>query len=198
GYGPEESATLAATVSGGAGGYTYLWSTGDTEAGITVSPEETTVYTLTVTDAAGCSALQEVTVEAEDILCGNDRFFNKIQICYKGKTLCLPEIAAEQLLRIGATLGSCGNSGGPEISDVFIFPNPVLRNTYVTLESNMDTAVVVQLYDQRGNQVYSEEKSVNAGSNKIGLDLSGYRRGIYICKIIPAEGGTAVTKKILK
>ena len=198
GYGPEESATLAATVSGGAGGYTYLWSTGDTEAGITVSPEETTVYTLTVTDAAGCSALQEVTVEAEDILCGNDRFFNKIQICYKGKTLCLPEIAAEQLLRIGATLGSCGNSGGSEISDVFIFPNPVLRNTYVTLESNMDTAVVVQLYDQRGNQVYSEEKSVNAGSNKIGLDLSGYRRGIYICKIVPAEGGTAVTKKILK
>src|SRR5690606_6263642 len=166
GYGPEESATLAATVSGGAGGYTYLWSTGDTEAGITVSPEETTVYTLTVTDAAGCSALQEVTVEAEDILCGNDRFFNKIQICYKGKTLCLPEIAAEQLLRIGATLGSCGNSGGPEMSDVFIFRIPVFRNTYVILECNMYTEVGVQLFDQLSIRLYSETNYVIAVSYK--------------------------------
>ncbi|MGS2761913.1 endonuclease [Sinomicrobium sp. M5D2P9] len=198
GYGPAESAVLTATVSGGAGEYTYLWSTGDTEAGIAVSPEETTVYTLTVTDAGGCSASQEITIEAEDIRCGNDRFFNKIRICYKGKTLCLPEIAAEQLLRLGATLGSCGNSGGPEISDVFIFPNPVLRNTCVVLNSNMESSAVVQLYDRNGNQVYSESKSLNAGNNKISLNLSGFRRGIYICKIVPAEGGAAVTQKILK
>ncbi|SFW73753.1 Por secretion system C-terminal sorting domain-containing protein, partial [Sinomicrobium oceani] len=198
GYAPEESAVLAAMVTGGSGVYTYLWSTGDTESTISVSPQETTVYTLTVTDDSGCSAEQDIVVEAEDIRCGNDRFFRKIQICYRGKTLCLPEIAAEQLLRIGATLGSCGTAGAPEISEVFIFPNPVLRTTCVVFRSNRDTSVGIQLFDQRGNQVFADTKTVNAGKNSIELNLSGYRRGIYICKVISLEGGTTVTRKLLK
>lgn len=55
------SATLTAT-----GGASYLWSTGATTASITVSPVSTTSYTVTVRNAAGCSAtaISTVTVNA--------------------------------------------------------------------------------------------------------------------------------------
>lgn len=45
-----ESTDLDATVTGGVGPFTYLWSTGATTQDITVSPAATTMYSLQVTD----------------------------------------------------------------------------------------------------------------------------------------------------
>lgn len=42
---------LIADVSGGDGGYTYLWSTGENTSTIVVSPDETEAYTLRVVDS---------------------------------------------------------------------------------------------------------------------------------------------------
>ena len=53
-----ESATLTAS-----GASTYVWSTGETTATITVMPTETTTYLVTGYDANGCSAQAEITVE---------------------------------------------------------------------------------------------------------------------------------------
>jgi|GEM_PF-818488 len=52
-----ESHTLTAS-----GGGTYEWSTGEDTSSITVSPTETTEYTVTVTNEAGCEAIDYVTV----------------------------------------------------------------------------------------------------------------------------------------
>ena len=46
------STTLTAS-----GGGTYLWSTGATTTAVTVSPGSSTVYTVTVTNASGCTAI---------------------------------------------------------------------------------------------------------------------------------------------
>ena len=54
---PGDSTTL--TASGGA---TYLWSTSDSTDVISVSPDSTTTYTVTVTSSAGCSAMDTVVV----------------------------------------------------------------------------------------------------------------------------------------
>lgn len=53
-----ESATLTAS-----GADTYVWSTGETTATITVAPTETSIYRVTGYDAQGCSAQAEITVE---------------------------------------------------------------------------------------------------------------------------------------
>lgn len=58
------STTLMATSTGG----TYLWSTGETTASITVSPVTTAVYTVTLTNASGCSASDNVLVTVSAFL----------------------------------------------------------------------------------------------------------------------------------
>ncbi|MEZ4781521.1 MAG: hypothetical protein R2816_08170 [Flavobacteriaceae bacterium] len=55
------STTLTAT-----GGGTYLWSTGETTASITVSPSVTTTYSVTVTNGVGCQATDAVIVTVTD------------------------------------------------------------------------------------------------------------------------------------
>jgi hypothetical protein len=56
-----ESTTLTVSLTG-----TYLWNTGATTSGITVTPSETTTYTVTVTDANGCTSTKSVTVVVKE------------------------------------------------------------------------------------------------------------------------------------
>ena len=42
--------------------YTYEWSDGSTDEELVVSPEETTTYSVTVTDDMGCTATDEITI----------------------------------------------------------------------------------------------------------------------------------------
>ena len=58
---PGESATISVTVTGGNGNYNYIWSNGATTPSITVSPIETTSYTVTIS----ASEPQECTVIGE-------------------------------------------------------------------------------------------------------------------------------------
>ncbi len=55
-----------ATTLVASGGVTYSWSTGETTARIDPAPTTTTTYSVTATDAAGCSAQTDVTVVVED------------------------------------------------------------------------------------------------------------------------------------
>lgn len=48
----------------------YLWSTGDTVNSLNVSPEDTTVYVVTATDAGGCSQTDSLEVQVQSIQVG--------------------------------------------------------------------------------------------------------------------------------
>lgn len=71
---PEGSVNLAPTSTGGNGPYTYAWNFGISGDVVTVSPEATTTYTVTVTTSEGCTdvgtstvtVLPEVTVVVPD------------------------------------------------------------------------------------------------------------------------------------
>ncbi|MEL7248508.1 MAG: SdrD B-like domain-containing protein, partial [Bacteroidota bacterium] len=60
-----ESALLTANVIDGEG-VSFLWSTGETTASITVSPTSTTTYGVTITAGDGCTDTDEATVEVNE------------------------------------------------------------------------------------------------------------------------------------
>lgn len=69
GYG-SNCTTLQGSAAGGVAPYTYSWSPGGStpnSANTKVCPTTTTSYTLTVTDAQGCTHLDDVTVYVRDV-----------------------------------------------------------------------------------------------------------------------------------
>ncbi|MCB0586159.1 MAG: T9SS type A sorting domain-containing protein [Phaeodactylibacter sp.] len=72
----QQDGTAAATVSGGAPDYEYLWSTGDTTPSITFTAMEDS-FSLTVTDQNGCQAVANVIVSGsyESKLVNSARLF---------------------------------------------------------------------------------------------------------------------------
>ncbi len=70
---PTSVAHLSTTVSGGEGGYTYLWDNAGTlddatKANPTAKPAVSTLYTVTVTDANGCMTTAQVQVNVAPAL----------------------------------------------------------------------------------------------------------------------------------
>ncbi len=61
-----DDGTATANPTGGDGQYTFLWSNGETTSAISDLPPG--VYTVTVTDGEGCTAVQSVTVNAFECL----------------------------------------------------------------------------------------------------------------------------------
>jgi hypothetical protein len=108
GYTPASSLTLTATASGGSGALTYKWSTGATTKAITVSPTANTVYTVTVTDASGCTAMATKEVKVLDVRCGAKK--DKVTVCHKGNMLCVDKEGMQDHIRQGGQLGACNPS----------------------------------------------------------------------------------------
>lgn len=90
---PGEPASLAATVSGGLPGFSYSWSNASPGSSITVTPNETTTYTVTVTDQCGLTATTDATVTvsgaSEAMLSGQAQFCEapftaQLQVSFQG------------------------------------------------------------------------------------------------------------------
>lgn len=81
-----QSTTLTAT-----GGTGYTWSNGQNTAGITVTPLTTTSYTVTVTNANGCTATSSATVTVNGL--PNSTITGNSPICVgKSTTLSVPQV----------------------------------------------------------------------------------------------------------
>ncbi len=101
--GTEEPYTVTLTAEGAE---TYIWSTGETTQSITISPTETTVYTVTGTDAFGCKGSAEYTVHIDGIA----KTSNEVCV-YPNPTKDLVSIKAERIehVRICNMLGQTIN-----------------------------------------------------------------------------------------
>lgn len=134
--------------------------------GITVSLMETALFTITVTDANGCSVSKTTTVNAEDVRCfaGNN---TKVKICHNSgngkdscKELCVSEAAVAAHLSHGDSLGTCSSACASgtaarldlaiteaSVFDVKVYPNPAVSQFTLVLEGGSNENVEVLVYD---------------------------------------------------
>ncbi|MBK9256012.1 MAG: T9SS type A sorting domain-containing protein [Saprospiraceae bacterium] len=103
------------TVLTASGGSTYLWSTGSVSPSITVSPTENTVYSVTVTDNAGCSAVTSRTVTVRPL---------PVPQIIGNTTICLGENTFIGVLGGVSIVWSTGSTS------VSINVSPVVTTTY--------------------------------------------------------------------
>jgi hypothetical protein len=137
--------------------------------GVTVSLMETALFTITVTDANGCSVSKTTTVNADDVRCfaGNT---TKVKICHTSgngkdscKELCVAESAVAAHLAHGDFLGTCPSPCVTPITanvtnllsgivdalsfSVKVYPNPAVSQFTLVLEGGSNENVEVQVYD---------------------------------------------------
>jgi hypothetical protein len=126
GYGPQ-TVTLSTTVTGGTPGYSYSWTptatcTTPLAASTIISPTVTTTYSVTVTDAHGCTVKVTQLENVVETWCNTDgddgkkdedysekQKKHKICICHKGSTITVDASAVPSHLAHGDHLGACTN-----------------------------------------------------------------------------------------
>jgi hypothetical protein len=69
--GPDQFFVLAIMLLTATGGTSFQWSTSESTPSITVTPNNTTTYGLTVSDATGCTAVDFVTVAVNPLPTAN-------------------------------------------------------------------------------------------------------------------------------
>ncbi len=154
GYGPKSCAQLSGLANGGTVNYTYAWSDGANTQSTTVCPSVTSNYTLTITDANGCKASDEITICSIDVRCekggANIIYYEggKVLVCHvpdgdisKQQTICIAPSAVATHLAHGDKLGICGansscndHAGKTEAIDITV--DDVNENIYVTVFPN--------------------------------------------------------------
>ncbi|MBC9794663.1 polysaccharide lyase family 8 super-sandwich domain-containing protein [Sinomicrobium weinanense] len=188
GYKDANCTTLSATASGGTENYTYLWNTGETSSNIQPCPDETTTYTVTVTDTSGCSATQNFTVYTENVAEeSSEKGMDRIVICYKGQTIYVARNKADDMLRKGATLGKCDEektSNTEAVVSASASPNPTTGPVDIHIENeNNDIETQILVFNSNGQCVLKKSTRLNKGFNDFSINLSHKRPGIYFIKI---------------
>jgi hypothetical protein len=76
-----------------------------------------------------------------------------------------------------------------------VYPNPSHDKVQVDYESNIINTGEISLTDIRGSLVYSKKVQLNKGSNKIILNVSEYKNGIYVLTL--KNNSSVLVKKII-
>ncbi|MCB0372820.1 MAG: T9SS type A sorting domain-containing protein, partial [Muricauda sp.] len=183
GYEPESCTTLEVlSIAGGTGSFEVVWSTGETGNAITVCPEETTAYEVTITDENGCSMTETITVEVVDVSCGSNPWNPKVTMCHNGRQICVSQHAVKYHLAHGDTLGSCEDSpaNGCKIR-ANAYPNPFVGSVNVSFGCALTENTKVVVYNMVGRPVV--QMDVPAGSESVNINMETYHRGIYFIKV---------------
>ena len=189
GYVPASSLTLIPEVSSGIGPYSYSWSNGSTSANVTVSPASTTVYSILVTDANGCTGLATKVITVKDITGSRP---GKVIICHKSKnTLNIYSDAVADHLAHGDMLGTCSQDAPVTIKlDASAVPNPSSSQFIVSVRSGNAEKISMKVVDAFGRTVEVKDSLLPEQSYRIG---DAYRVGIYFVMITQGNSKEVLT-----
>ena len=209
GYG-SNCTTLSGAAAGGMPQYSYSWSPGGSTSNnisTEVCPTATTTYTLTITDANGCSRTDNVTVFVNDVRCGNN--LNKLLVCHNDIELCISSSDVQNHLSHGDYLGACSSTAtkgiGEKQSEIFLsgqfklsnYPNPFFGSTTIQYELPFDCNVSINIYDFTGqllSRLVSENKK--SGLYHIDFNSKNLSAGVYYCQMTTVSGKKIFTKTI--
>lgn len=196
-YGYGSTATLTALAYGGKGPYSYLWSTNETTPTIVVSPDITTTYTVSVTDAGGCTGpvTDDVIVNVINVTCKNGKVF----ACHKGNTICIDSTSVPDHLGHGDVLGPC--SAQSQVPSVTLlnanYPNPFNPVTSISFSLSVSSKAKLVVYDNIGREVaVLVDGFLEAGIYKYDWNASNFASGIYFYKLA-ANNFEQVKKMVL-
>ncbi len=212
-----DSVTLYAS-----GGNSYLWSTGETNANISVSPSETTTYSVTTT-INGCSDTDEVTVtviqlvnafagDDQTICLGNELTLTAsggdTYVWSNGETTESITVAPESTSTYSVTVT---NANGSDTDDVTVnvencpaqdfeyraYPNPTNGIINVRL-AGLNSTSVIQVTDILGKQLKYIEVQPNSGQIiNLQVDLTGMTKGFYLMTFY-GDNRTITKKMVLR
>ncbi|MFV5695245.1 T9SS type A sorting domain-containing protein [Flavobacterium sp. LB3P122] len=195
GYGPS-SLTITAVQTGGTAPYTYGWNTGKTSSSINVNSAGT--FTVIVTDAKGCTSEASIVVNVIDIRCGNKN--DKVMICHNGVPICVASSAVKAHLNHGYKLGSCTTTAktttslkidGPSVSivpEVLVYPNPSAGQFTVQFSGYKSSKADVIIINMTGQIVTQKEVKLIDGKQIITFNISNHAQGMYVLKVLSADG----------
>lgn len=205
GYAPAQSITISAQPAGGTAPYSYSWSNGATTSSITVSPASAGSYnyTVTITDAKGCTASFTRTITAVDVRCGNKN--DKVLVCHKTTSttnpyvqICVSANAVASHLANGSYLGACTNNAvtrtsRPSVQEasakaVMAYPNPSRGIVNLQLKNFAAGKVNVQVVNTLGKLIISKDVNVSYLLQDETLDLQGMPAGMYQVRIVGNDG----------
>ncbi len=190
---------LSVMVSGGTPPYTYSWTSLPELSGpeVEVCPEITTTYTVRVTDAQGCSGIDEVTVLVSDI---SEK--NKIELCYNEKTLSVPPAAVKAFLAKGAVIGACEDFSvttisGDEIVNINIYPNPSagpINLEFKPLFEGRASAEVFNLSGRKMSNLFTGDVLPDTNYS-FELNTGNWPNGFYL--FVVKTGGTTTSRQFI-
>ncbi len=204
-YGPS-SLRLTGVANGGTAPYSYAWNNAVLTSENTVNPsgEGEHAYSVTVTDALGCTATVSKNIRVVDIGCKN----GKVTICHKtqgnhNNSLCISAAAVANHLSHGCHLGACETtlaesaalSGtlAQETGDflVSVYPNPAPAEFKLAISGDTTKHVNVTVFDMQGRIIQTIRTTT-------GVLYAGktWRPGLYLIEL--QQDGKRVVLKLIK
>ncbi len=200
GYG-SSCVDLVGSASNGLAPYTYSWSNGATTSTVNVCPSSTTTYTLTFTDSNGNTSTDDVTVNVNDVTCGN----NRVWVCHRGsRTKCVRVNRVQRHLNHGDQLGACPNNRleyveEPDIDHgLFIYPNPASNYAELKFVMDDDGFISAKIYSLEGRLVQTVTSAMEVkmdGLNYLDIYLDEYKSGVYTV-VIESTSGERLLEKL--
>lgn len=129
-------------------------------------------------------------------VCGNKG--DKVLVCHKGQTICIPESAAFEHFNHGDVLGTCADQdarfaagrSSVEINDlparfrVAVAPNPAAGTTKIVYEMPVEGHVTIKVFDMVGRQITTlVDANKPAGFHNINYNVSALMNGMYYYRI---------------
>ncbi|MBL7127774.1 MAG: T9SS type A sorting domain-containing protein [Ignavibacteria bacterium] len=156
-------------------------------------------YTVTVTDANGCSASDEIFVNVVDVRCGKKN--DKVLVCHNGHTICISPNAVEtHLNNHGDYLGNCGDQLVTLPMEYELhanYPNPFNPITRIDYSLPYNSKVSIQIFDVVGREVATlVDDKLKAGYYSIDFNASNLSSGIYYYRMIAGDF-SAIKKMVL-